>query len=48
MRRGHRSVHRAIWPVLALAVGIGLFMALMLRKAPGSEAPLPPSKAYVP
>ena len=37
MKRAHRSVHRAVWPVLALAVGIGLAMALMLRPAPSIE-----------
>ena len=37
MKRAHRSVHRAVWPVLALAVGIGLAMALMLRSAPSME-----------
>jgi hypothetical protein len=37
MKRAHRSVHRAVWPVLALAVGIGLAMALMLRPAPSME-----------
>jgi hypothetical protein len=39
MRRAHRSIHRAIWPVLALAVGIGLFMAMTLRKAPARDWP---------
>jgi hypothetical protein len=38
MRRSHRSVHRALWPVLALAVGIGFAMALVLR-APAPAAP---------
>ena len=48
MRRAHRSVHRALWPALALAVGIGLFMALMLRKAPASDTPPPIARVYVP
>jgi hypothetical protein len=39
MRRRHRFVHRALWPVLALAVGIGLAMALLLRPAPGVQPP---------
>jgi hypothetical protein len=34
MRRSHRSVHRALWPVLALAVMLGLAMALLLRPPP--------------
>jgi hypothetical protein len=47
MRRGHRIVHRAIWPVLALAVAVGLFMALMLRKAPAAEVSPPAAQAFV-
>jgi hypothetical protein len=39
MRRSHRSIHRALWPVLALAVGIGLAMALILRPAPAMTLP---------
>jgi hypothetical protein len=39
MRRAHRSVHRALWPMLALAVGIGLALALVLRPAPGIQLP---------
>jgi hypothetical protein len=34
MRRAHRSVHRAIWPFLALVVGIALAMALVKRAPP--------------
>ena len=30
MKRAHRSVHRALWPILAVAVGLAL--ALLLRK----------------
>ena len=37
MRRAHRSLHRALWPLLALALVIGFTMALMLRPPP--EAP---------
>src|SRR6185295_13453308 len=47
MRRGHRSVHRALWPVLALAIGLGFVMALVLRPPPDAE-PRPPSKELVP
>jgi hypothetical protein len=39
MRRSHRSIHRALWPVLALAVALGLAMALVLRPPPDAEAP---------
>ena len=39
MRRAHRSVHRALWPVLALAVALGLTMALVLRPPPDAQAP---------
>jgi hypothetical protein len=39
MRRSHRSVHRALWPVLALAVGLGFVIALALRAPPPAEAP---------
>src|SRR5712692_3755971 len=39
MRRSHRSVHRALWPVLALAVALGLAMALVLRPPPKADAP---------
>ena len=33
MRRSHRSVHRALWPVLALAVALGLALALIVEGA---------------
>jgi hypothetical protein len=39
MRRTHRSAHRALWPVLALAVALGLAMALVLRPPPQADAP---------
>jgi hypothetical protein len=40
MTRGHRSVHRLLWPVLALVVGLGFAMALVLRPPPEQpEAP---------
>jgi len=31
MRRAHRVVHRALWPVLAVLVLLGLAAALWLR-----------------
>lgn len=34
MRRAHRAVHRALWPVLAVLVLIGLAAALLLRPKP--------------
>jgi len=39
MRRSQRSVHRALWPVLALAVALGFAMAMALRPPPDVEAP---------
>jgi hypothetical protein len=39
MRRSHRSVHRVLWPVLALAVALGLTMALVLRPPPDPATP---------
>ena len=39
MRRGHRSFHRLIWPLLAIAVAVGFSMALVLRPAPAAETP---------
>lgn len=39
MTRAHRAVHRLLWPALALTVGIGIVMALMLRPPPEVEAP---------
>jgi len=34
MRRSQRLVHRALWPVLALAVGLGVALALAWRPPP--------------
>jgi len=31
MRRSHRAVHRLLWPLLAVAVALGLAFALALR-----------------
>jgi preprotein translocase subunit YajC len=31
MRRAHRTVHRALWPVLAVLVMLGFAAALLLR-----------------
>jgi hypothetical protein len=34
MTRGHRTVHRMLWPVLAVLVALGLTMALVKRPPP--------------
>jgi hypothetical protein len=34
MTRGHRTVHRLLWPALALIVGLGFTLALVLRPPP--------------
>jgi hypothetical protein len=39
MTRTHRMVHRLLWPALALAVTLGIAMALLLRPPPKVEAP---------
>ena len=36
------QVHRTLWPILALAIGLGFVMALVLRPPPDTEAPLGP------
>jgi hypothetical protein len=41
MTRGHRAVHRLLWPALALLVGLGFAMALILRPPP--EPPAAPT-----
>jgi len=38
MRRSQRSVHRALWPVLALAIGIGAALALTWRPPPAAPS----------
>ena len=40
MTRGHRTVHRLLWPVLAIVVALGFTMALVKRPPPE-----PPSQA---
>ena len=47
MRRAHRSVHRALWPILAFAIALCFVMALVLRPPPDAEA-LPPAKELMP
>ena len=38
MTRGHRAVHRLLWPLLALIVALGFTMALALRPPPEPPA----------
>jgi hypothetical protein len=38
MTRGHRTVHRLIWPALALIVAFGFTMALVHRPPPEPAA----------
>jgi hypothetical protein len=39
MKRRHRTAHRKFWPALALLVGVGLAMALVMRAPPSSAPP---------
>ena len=34
MTRGHRALHRMLWPALALIVGLGFTLALVWRPPP--------------
>jgi hypothetical protein len=34
MKRAHRTAHRIVWPALALLVGFGLAMSLLMREPP--------------
>jgi hypothetical protein len=45
MRRAHRTVHRALWPVLAVLVMLGLAAALWLRPPPKVEPPAPAAES---
>ncbi len=38
MTRGHRTVHRLLWPVLAVLVALGFTMALVERPPPERPA----------
>jgi hypothetical protein len=37
MTRTHRSLHRVVWPILALLVVIGFALALWLRPPPEDD-----------
>jgi hypothetical protein len=39
MRRGHRLAHRLMWPLLAVAVLLGVVMAQVLRPPPDDAPP---------
>jgi hypothetical protein len=39
MTRKHRSVHRLLWPALALTIGVALAAALYLRPPPAADTP---------
>ena len=41
MTRGHRTVHRMLWPALAVLVALGFTMALVKRPPP--ERPAAPA-----
>jgi hypothetical protein len=38
MTRAHRSLHRIVWPILALLVALGFVLALWLRPPPDHAA----------
>jgi nitrate reductase NapE component len=41
MTRRHRSLHRVLWPILALAVATGFVLALWLRPPPDQARAVP-------
>jgi hypothetical protein len=44
MTRGHRAVHRMLWPALAVIVALGFTMALVLRPPP-EQPESPPAQS---
>ena len=38
MTRGHRTVHRLLWPLLAMLVALGFTLALVKRPPPEPPA----------
>ncbi len=45
MTRTHRSLHRVVWPILALLVVLGVALALWLRPPPKNARAVPPAIA---
>jgi len=41
MTRAHRSLHRIVWPILALLVALGVALALWRRPPPEHAGPVP-------
>jgi hypothetical protein len=39
MTRTHRTLHRLIWPALAVLITLGVTMALVLRPPPEPDPP---------
>ena len=37
MTRTHRSLHRIVWPILAIVVAVGFALALWLRPPPDDD-----------
>ena len=44
MTRGHRTVHRLLWPVLAIVVALGFTLALVKRPPPEPPTQSEPAK----
>jgi hypothetical protein len=44
MTRKHRSVHRLLWPALALTIAVGFALSIYLRP-PIATAPIPAAKS---
>jgi hypothetical protein len=44
MTRGHRTIHRLLWPLLAVVVALGFTMALV-KRPPQEKAESPPAQA---
>jgi hypothetical protein len=44
MTRGHRTVHRLLWPVLAVVVALGFTLALV-KRPPQEKVESPPANS---
>jgi len=44
MTRGHRRIHRLLWPVLAVLIAFGFTMAIVKRPPPEPPAQAEPTK----